>query len=534
MNTRKNSAERYTERHSKRFRHASSDEHTAYGATSSDAHFSSDARRARREASRDARSASFEGEGRYASNPYSRSATQGEYTRQRKKKKRRTVALVVLLVVLVLVLGAGGAAFAYIQTINHNMQEGITDDLKNTLVDTQYAGDPFYMLLMGTDGSEERANSEQYAGDTFRSDSMMLVRVDPEGQKVTMVSLHRDTMIDMGVNGMQKLNAAHSIGGAAYTVQVVSEMAGVDISHYAEIDFDGFKDIVDALGGVEVDVPMEIDDWRAGGYVAEGLQTLDGEQALILCRARHAYDDYGDGDRYRAANQRLVMAAIAKKVLSSDPATMVSTVEALSQYVTTDFEVSEIVGLAQNLRGIDVDEDIYSAMEPTTSEYINSTWYEHLDEAAWREMMSRVDQGLPPTEEDEIDQATGTVLASAGDGGSSAGSSANASANGASSDNANGSKAATRSGTVSVRNGTGISGLAAKAADEISALGYTTDAANANSSNYQNTVVVYNESSQSDAAKEIAQTIGISLTIQNDGAYAFDTDFLVVIGADWA
>lgn len=72
-------------------------------------------------------------------------------------------------------------------------------------------------------------------------------------------------------------------------------MAGVDISHYAEIDFDGFKEIVDALGGVEVDVPMEINDNMAGGYVSAGLQTLNGDQALILCRARHAYDEYGDG-----------------------------------------------------------------------------------------------------------------------------------------------------------------------------------------------------------------------------------------------
>lgn len=479
----------------------------------------------RRGASYGATPASF-GEERL-SNPYSRRVTQADYTRQRKKKKRKTIALVALAVVLVLVLGGAGVAFAYLQTINSNLHKGVTEELKGALVDTQYAGDPFYMLLMGTDGSEERASSAEYEGDNFRSDSMMLVRVDPEGKKVTMVSLHRDTMVDMGVNGTQKLNAAHSIGGSAYTVQVVSEMAGVDISHYAEIDFDGFKEIVDALGGVEVDVPMEINDNMAGGYVSAGLQTLNGDQALILCRARHAYDEYGDGDRYRAANQRLVLAAIANKVLASDPATMASTVEALSRYVTTDFDVTEIVSLAQNLRGMDMENDLYTAMEPTTSEYINETWYERLDETAWKEMMSRVDQGSPPTEEDEVDQAAGTVLASAGDGGS------------ASAAPTKGSKPAaaasgTRSGTVAVRNGTGVSGLAGEAADQISVLGYTTDAGNASSSDYQNTVVVYNDSSQSDAAKEIAQTIGVSLTIQNDGVYSFDTDFLVVIGADWA
>ena len=322
--------------------------------------------------------------------------TQADYTRQRKKRKRKTIALVSLAIVLVLVLGAVGTAFAYLQTINANMHEGITEELETTLVDTQYAGDPFYMLLMGTDGSEERANSAEYEGDNFRSDSMMLVRVDPEGKKVTMVSLHRDTMIDMGVNGTQKLNAAHSIGGAAYTVQVVSEMAGVDISHYAEIDFDGFKEIVDALGGVEVDVPMEIDDSMAGGYVPPACRRSTATRPSSCAVRGTPTTTTATANRYRAANQRLVLAAIAKKILASDPATMVSTVEALSRYITTDFDVTEIVALAQNMRGIDVENDIYSAMEPTTSEYINETWYEHLDETAWKEMMSRVDQGCRP------------------------------------------------------------------------------------------------------------------------------------------
>ncbi len=76
-------------------------------------------------------------------------------------------------------------------------------------------------------------------------------------KKVTLVSLHRDTMVDMGEYGVNKLNAAHVFGGPALSVQTVSKLAGVDISHYAEINFDGFRDIVDALGGIEVDVPHD-------------------------------------------------------------------------------------------------------------------------------------------------------------------------------------------------------------------------------------------------------------------------------------
>ncbi len=306
--------------------------------------------------------------------------TQAEYTKKRKSKKRKKIVLAVCIALLVVVLGGVGAAFAYINTINANLNEGVDDDLRDALVDTKYAGDPFYMLLMGTDGSEERSESAEYAGDQFRSDSMILARIDPQSKQVTMVSLHRDTLIDMGTNGKQKLNAAHSIGGAAYTIEVVSKFAGVPISHYAEIDFDGFKEAVDALGGVEVDVPMEINDEDAGGHLDAGLQPLNGDQALILCRARHAYDAYGDGDRYRAANQRLVLSAVAKKILSSDPITMANTIQALSKYNTTDFNVTDIVSLASSMQGNQHRHRHLLGDGPTTSKLVNGTWYEYVNE----------------------------------------------------------------------------------------------------------------------------------------------------------
>ena len=80
--------------------------------------------------------------------------------------------------------------------------------------------------------------------------------------------------------GPNKLNASAAFGGAPLVVSTVSTFAGVPISHYASIDFDGFKDVVDALGGIEVDVPMEIDDADAGGHVDAGLQTLNGAQRV--------------------------------------------------------------------------------------------------------------------------------------------------------------------------------------------------------------------------------------------------------------
>lgn len=305
-------------------------------------------------------------------------------------------------------------------------------------------------------------------------------------------------------------------------MKTVSKLAGVPISHYAEINFDGFKDIVDALGGVEVDVPMEIDDEDAGGHLDAGLQTLSGDQALILCRSRHAYDEYGDGDSYRAANQRLVLSAIAKKILSADVATMASTVQALSQYVTTDLEISDIIGLAQTMQGLDPATDIYSAMEPTTSKYINDVWYEINNVDEWKKMMTRVNQGLPPTDEDIVDEMSNTVLATTGSGQTH------------SSTNEDGTqKKAKRTGSVAVRNGNGITGAGTEASERIEELGYSVESGNADSFDYPKTLVIYDDEAKASRAQEIVDALGVGKAMKNDGSYLFESDFLVVLGSDW-
>lgn len=329
-------------------------------------------------------------------------------------KKRRRWPIVLLIVVMALVLLVGGVAFAgmvYMNSIGDKLHDKVDDDLRAALSsESTQPGEPFYCLIMGTDASEERASSEEFAGDTFRSDSMILARIDPQNKTVALVSIERDTYVYIDGYGANKLNASAAFGGAPLVVSTISKFAGVPISHYVSVDFDGFKAAVDGLGGIEVDVPMTIDDDEAGGRVEAGLQTLDGDQALILCRSRHAYDDYGSGDYYRMANQRLVLGAIAKKIMSADVLTMTNTLSAMADYITTDMEVSDIISVATEMRGIDVDNNIWSAMNPTYSSYENEIWYEYSDNEAWRKMMTRVDSGLPPYEDEERNANTGGTL----------------------------------------------------------------------------------------------------------------------------
>ena len=445
--------------------------------------------------------------------------SRNEYAKTHKAKRHGKAFYAVIAVIAVALIGAG-AAFAYVNVLSGNFRSGLGDTSKY-LVKTSLT-QPFYMLLMGTDGSAERDESGDF-GDSYRTDSIMLARIDPVNKKVTLVSLHRDTMIDYGDEyGVNKLNAAHVFGGPELSVKTVSKLAGVDISHYAEINFDGFREIVDALGGVEVDVPMTIDDEDAGGHLDAGLQTLNGDQALILCRARHAYDEIGPGDEYRAANQRLVMAAIAKKLLSADVATMASTVQTLSKYVTTDLGVTDIIGLAQNMQGLDPSTDIYSAMEPTTSKYVDGVWYEVNNTEEWKAMMKRVDAGLSPTEGNVVDQISGTILATTGDGSASSAGEA-------------GSGGAVKSGaTVAIRNGNGVSGAGLDAAERIQGLGYSVNTSNADNFDYAKTIVVYKTAAEKEYAEAIVSKLGVGEAVQNDNTYLFEEDFLIVLGADWS
>ncbi|MCF0104686.1 MAG: LCP family protein [Eggerthellaceae bacterium] len=335
---------------------------------------------------------------------------------QRNKKRRnRNITLGVLVAIAVIIVASSVTAFAYFVNLENNMHKGVNDNLLNSLSNRAYTGEPFYAVVMGVDGSSERAGGGEVDNNNYRSDSIMLLRLDTHNKKVTAISLHRDTEMDMGENGTNKLNAAHSIGGPAYTVQMVSRLCnGIPISHYAEINFDAFRESVDSVGGVEVDLPMAIEDPMAEVSVPAGKQILNGAQALGVSRARHAYDDYGDGDVYRAANQRLIFSALAQKLLSSDFKTIASTVEKLSKYVTTDLNLTDIVSIALAYKDFDANKDFYSAMEPTEGVYSNGVWHEELDHQKWINMLERTDKGLPPLENTIIDN-NGAILSTAGD-----------------------------------------------------------------------------------------------------------------------
>ena len=433
------------------------------------------------------------------------------------KKKKFFIAIALILILLVSALGL---ALGYFQTISDNLHKGIEDKLDTVLIgSSNVTEEPFYMLLVGTDKSKERDADNSLDG-IYRTDSMILTRVDPINKKVDLVSLHRDTLMDFGQNGRQKLNAAYAIGGAPYAIKAASALSGVPISHYAEINFDGFKEVVDSLGGVEVDVPMEINDKRAGGHVDKGKQTLTGEKALILARARHAYDEYGDGDRYRAANQRLIIEACAKKILSSDPVTITRTAKTLSKCITTDLSMQQLLSLAQTFKDMDFNKNITSTMEPTTSQYFEGDgWYEFCDVENWKEMMRKIDQGQSKYSQDS--QVTTTAE------------DAQETPSESTEEEASKPENTSASKTIDIQNGAGIKGAASQTKQRLTATSYTLKSGNANAFDYPETLIVYRNKDDATEALAIQQKLGCGRIVFDNNHYTFEGDFLVLIGTDW-
>lgn len=344
------------------------------------------------------------------------------YSRTGRRRNRMSKIKVVTATIIVIIMAIGVAVALYVSDINSRLTRDITAGLRDQLEHSE-PGDPFYLLLLGIDKDQGRvADTENYGADdhAYRSDSIMLCRIDPKNVKVTMVSIHRDTLINMDEHGQQKINAAYAFGGAEYATEVVSEFAGVPISHYAEVDLDRFISIVDVLGGIEVDLPVPVYDPEYTGLnLPAGKQKLNGLEAALLCRCRHGYDAYGDGDLFRAANQRMVFSVIIKTVMRSDPATIVATITQMADSVTTDMSLADILDLAGQMQSINVDTDIMTGMEPTEGVQIGDGWYEVCLTSAWNKMMNRVNKGLPPYEDGEYDSTAG-VAGSVGEAGEEA------------------------------------------------------------------------------------------------------------------
>lgn len=324
-----------------------------------------------------------------------------QQTRKNPPKKHKHIGLIVTIIILAILGIACGCAYAWYNSISDQLNDSnvISSDLEAELKQTSITSEPFYMLLLGTDGRPGET--------TYRSDTIMLARIDPVNKQMTLVSIPRDTMVT--INGeRQKINAAHSIGGAAGIVKAVSSLCGVEISHYAEVSFDGMQQLVDAVGGVDIDVEDDIYDPEHFGDMRlyKGYQHLDGNYAMFYARSRH----FTDGDYARTRHQRNLVKTLAQQILSStDATTIIPLVNTLAGMITTDMSVSDIVTLANTMRGMDTD-SIYTCTIPSVTKDVDGISYVVADLDGLKSLMDKVDSGEDPDGPETMSEGLSTSV----------------------------------------------------------------------------------------------------------------------------
>lgn len=266
--------------------------------------------------------------------------------RKRKKRKKKSIwkkVLISLAVVLLLIVGAGTfVAWKVYSDVQSSTEEMYTESnheqKREKPVVVDQGKDPFSVLLTGIDTG---ALGREYKG---RSDSLMLMTVNPNTNETTIVSIPRDTYTEIVGHGtMDKINHAYAFGGIDMTLNTVQTLFDIPVDYYVSVNMEGLQQIIDAVGGIDITPPLTFD-YEGGYHFEEGQPThMNGETALAYSRMR--YDD-PNGDYGRQERQREVVTTTIKKMASVESVmNYQSVLNSLSSNMQTNLTFDDMVDL---------------------------------------------------------------------------------------------------------------------------------------------------------------------------------------------
>ena len=250
-----------------------------------------------------------------------------------------------------LVLGSSAAAWAFSSYINDTIKR-----VSAGTVGTPSSG-PLNIVLAGVDvraGLTPQQQARLHVGHdvSSNSDTLMVIHVAADRSRVTVVSIPRDSWVDIPGHGMNKVNAAYGLGGPQLVVQTVEHSTGLTINDYVQVNFLGFVQVIDALGGVNVCVPFAVDDSYSGLHLSAGMHHVDGVTALEFARDRHSF---ALSDLARISDQQQLMASLLKQAISSgtlaNPVKLTGFLHAALAAISVD-KGFNVTALADQMRGI--------------------------------------------------------------------------------------------------------------------------------------------------------------------------------------
>ncbi len=299
---------------------------------------------------------------------------------QKKKKKRRPIRkLLKFLLIVLLVLLIGISALA---SVSGYKRENLKSNKYASRFELKSSPLVTNILLMGVDGSAEG---------TVRSDSMILVSLDYLHGKIKLTSFLRDCWVEIpSKESYAKLNAAFAYGGSQLACDTIEYNFGVNIDHYLMVDFEMFKEIVNKLGGIDVEVTANeasfINKTTRQTVNSGKCVNLNGEEALVYCRIRKLDSDY-----MRTYRQRKVISAIIEKAKNTDPVSLFHTAKEVLPLIQTDLNPVEVSFTA--LKGgiaaltFDIEQKQMPDDSLMTTGYVGSQWVEKPDMESCREAL---------------------------------------------------------------------------------------------------------------------------------------------------
>ncbi|ANK38268.1 LytR family transcriptional regulator [Staphylococcus equorum] len=259
--------------------------------------------------------------------------------RKRKKKKSLTFKIVIAVLIFLALVIIFTAAFIFykLTVLNSSINNPLDREHSELRDKPREKGDPISIVLFGIDDNEDR--KQQNGGQ--RSDSIVLLSINPKDKKTEMISVPRDTHAEIvGKDTEEKINHAYAYGGPDMAVKSVEKLMDVPIDHYASIDMDGVSTLIDEINGVDV---VSNGDFTKSNYNFEQGEKyhMDGKEALAFMKSRK--EAGAGGDEGRQARQQLVIEAVAQKSLKPSSIPKINTIfDAVEDNIMTDLSLTEL------------------------------------------------------------------------------------------------------------------------------------------------------------------------------------------------
>lgn len=309
------------------------------------------------------------------------SSTKYRKERRRKSTFKRFMKTTLLVFTLLILLGGGTVTYMAMQlnqatsSAQLDLERGDRSEIREEPVNP--GQDSISILFLGLDDRTGEL--------TGRSDAILLATFNADERSVKMLSIPRDSYVEIPGRGMDKINHAHAYGGIDLAVDTVENLLDIPVDYFTTLNFIAFMEIVDTLGGVEVDVPfsfteMDSEDNQGAIHIEEGIQTLDGEEALAYARMRKSdpQGDIGRGDRQKDLLESMIREAASFSTITRFGSLM----DSLETHMKTNLGFGNIVSMHNYATGMGSIEQL--SIEGSNS-MINGVFYYDLHDESLNE-----------------------------------------------------------------------------------------------------------------------------------------------------